>query len=104
MTPFLRAALVAIPLAVFSPHAWAQASAEVQATQAAAKKGDAAAQYRLGEMHDLGQGVPQDYKAAVQWYRRAAQQGHAQAQFALAEMYKNGDGVTPIILLMIFLK
>jgi TPR repeat protein len=64
-----------------------------EATIAAAKKGDAAAQYRLGEMYDLGRGVNQDYAQAVKWYRAAAEQGHAPAQFALAEMYKNGDGV-----------
>ena len=64
-----------------------------QATIAAAKKGDASAQYKLGEMYDLGKGVPQDFRQAVKWYRLSAQQGNASAQFALAEMYKNGDGV-----------
>jgi TPR repeat protein len=71
----------------------AQAAPSPETTIAAAKKGNAEAQYRLGEMYDLGKGVPQDYAQAVQWYRRAAEQGHAPAQFALAEMYKNGDGV-----------
>jgi hypothetical protein len=64
-----------------------------EAILAAAKGGDAAAQYRLGEMYDLGRGVKQDYAQAVKWYRAAAEQGQAEAQFALAEMYKNGDGV-----------
>lgn len=64
-----------------------------QATYQAARKGDAVAQYKVGESYDLGQGVAQDYQEAVQWYRRSAEQGYAQAQFALAEMYKNGDGV-----------
>ena len=64
-----------------------------QATYQAARKGDAAAQYKIGESYDLGRGVAQDYKEAVQWYRRSAEQGNAQAQFALGEMYKNGDGV-----------
>ena len=72
----------------------AQTGADAKATLSAALSGDAAAQYRLGEMYDLGQGVAQDYAQAVAWYRRAAEQGHAPAQFALAEMYKNGDGVT----------
>ena len=70
-----------------------RAEASAQATMSAARKGDAAAQLKLGEMYDLGQGVPQDYQAAVKWYRLAADQGNARAQFALAEMYKNGDGV-----------
>ena len=41
-----------------------------------------------------GQGVPQDYKAAVRWYRLAAEQGHAGAQVNLGGMYKTGKGVT----------
>ena len=64
-----------------------------QAIYQAARKGDAVAQYRVGEIYDLGRGVAQDYREAVQWYRRSAEQGYAQAQFALGEMYKNGDGV-----------
>jgi TPR repeat protein len=32
-----------------------------------AEKGDAGAQYNLGIMYDNGQGVTQDYKAAVKW-------------------------------------
>jgi len=65
----------------------------LQATTNAARKGDAAAQLKLGEMYDLGEGVPQDYKEAVKWYRLSAEQGNPAARFALAEMYKNGDGV-----------
>ncbi len=93
MKTLFCALAVAITLGFLSPDAGAQTAPDVPATRAAAKQGDAQAQYRLGEMYDLGQGVTQDYKLAAQWYRRAAQQGHAQAQFALAEMYKNGDGV-----------
>lgn len=65
-----------------------------QATANAARKGDAAAQLKLGEMYDLGEGVPRDYKEAVKWYRLSAEQGNPAARFALAEMYKNGDGVS----------
>jgi TPR repeat protein len=70
-----------------------KAEPSVQTTTRAARKGDAAAQLRLGEMYDLGDGVPQDYTEAVKWYRLSAEQGNAAARFALAEMYKNGDGV-----------
>jgi len=84
--------LAALLLAAVPSAALAQWQAP-EVTMAAAKKGDAAAQYRLGEMYDLGRGVKQDYAQAVLWYRAAAEQGHAPAQFALAEMYKNGDGV-----------
>ena len=44
-------------------------------------------------MYAQGQGVPQDYKAAVQWYRRAAEQGDATAQANLGALYYEGRGV-----------
>lgn len=87
----LRVAVLAA-LAVSRPS-FAQPAADVGTTTRAAQTGNREAQYRLGEMYDLGQGVAQDYRQAVVWYRRAAEQGYVPAQFALAEMYKNGDGV-----------
>ena len=39
-----------------------------------AENGDAKAQYALGEMYELGQGVRQYYKEAVKWYQLAAEQ------------------------------
>ncbi len=51
------------------------------------------AQNNLGVMYDNGQGVPQDYKKAVEWYARAADQGHAMGQANLGVMYANGQGV-----------
>ena len=44
-------------------------------------------------MYDEGQGVVQDYAAAVSWYRKAADQGNAGAQTLLGYMYDNGQGV-----------
>lgn len=92
MRPALFGVLAALVLAAAHGAALAQWQSP-EPTIAAAKRGDAAAQYRLGEMYDLGRGVKQDYAQAVRWYRAAAEQGQAPAQFALAEMYKNGDGV-----------
>ena len=37
-----------------------------------ADQGDASAQNNLSLMYNNGQGVPQDYAAAVSWYRKAA--------------------------------
>lgn len=59
-----------------------------------AEQGDAGAQFRLGLMYYLGQGVTQDYAEAVRWYRKAAEQGYAIAQFNLGVMYNKGRGVT----------
>jgi hypothetical protein len=59
----------------------------------AAEQGDAEAHTNLGIMYENGQGVPQDYAAAVNWYRWAAQQGLARAQINLGVMYDKGRGV-----------
>jgi TPR repeat protein len=88
------AAFSALCLCCITPGiAGSNADDPAQATMDAARKGDALAQLKLGEMYDLGEGVTQDLKEAVKWYRLAAEQGNSRAQFSLAEMYKNGDGV-----------
>jgi TPR repeat protein len=55
--------------------------------------GHADAQYNLGAMYAIGNGVPQDSVKAEEWWQKAAAQGHADAQFNLGAMYANGDGV-----------
>ncbi|MGM0702891.1 MAG: peptidoglycan-binding protein [Pseudomonadota bacterium] len=47
-----------------------------------ATTGNADAQYRLGQMHEAGQGTPQDYVQAHKWYNLAAARGHRQAATA----------------------
>lgn len=61
--------------------------------QPLAEKGNAAAQYMLGEFYRIGLGMPQDHAKAVIWLRKAADQGNADAQFSLGGMYSNGFGV-----------
>jgi len=61
--------------------------------QIAAKQGIADAQFTLGVMYHIGQGVPKDYAKAVKWYRKAAEQDHAGAQNNLGAMYAFGQGV-----------
>ena len=51
-----------------------------------ANQGNASAQFNLGIMYRIGQGVPQDYAEAMKWYRKAAEQGDASAQFNLGVM------------------
>lgn len=45
-----------------------------------AKQGDKRAQYYVGRMNHLGEGIPQDKREAVRWYRMSAEQGFARAQ------------------------
>jgi TPR repeat protein len=60
---------------------------------AVAEQGIAHAQYSLGFTYATGQGVAQDFPAAITWYRRAADQGDASAQNNLAVLYAEGQGV-----------
>ncbi len=58
-----------------------------------AEHGDVRAQYDLGLLYDMGEGVPQDNREAMNWYHRAAEQGEPRAQYNLGLMYANGQGV-----------
>ncbi len=58
-----------------------------------AEKGDAKAQVSLAALYYAGDGVPQDYKLAINWLRKAAEQGDAGAQLGLGVMYAKGEGV-----------
>ena len=44
-----------------------------------AEQGDADAQFGLGFMYEVGQGVPQDYARAHMWWNLAAALGHEDA-------------------------
>lgn len=61
--------------------------------RSAAERGDADAQWRLGNAYLCGKGVPQDGAEAMMWYRRAAEQGHAGAHCQLGYLYSSGSGV-----------
>ena len=65
----------------------------VEAVRRAAQQGDTGAQYNLGVLYVLGQGVPQDDVEGTRWLRLAADQGYALAEYNLGVMYDNGRGV-----------
>ena len=44
-------------------------------------------------MYDLGEGVPQSSKKALEYYRAAAEQDFADAQNKRGVMYEQGEGV-----------
>jgi TPR repeat protein len=57
-----------------------------------AEKGDADAQFNLGQAYKLGRGVPADLGSAQSWYEKAAVQGHEQAQSNLGLiLFQKGD-------------
>ena len=56
-----------------------------------AKAGDAAAQFRLGEMLRDAKGVRwADFEGAAAWFRRAAAQGNVDAAYALGRLHYEG--------------
>ena len=59
----------------------------------AAEKNDSQAQFSLGAMYDMGNGVTQNYAEAMKWYLKAANQGHVSAQNNIGVMYEMGKGV-----------
>ena len=60
-----------------------------------ADEGDPTAQYMLGEMYRLGQGVKKDEPKALKWYKKAAENGSPEGQFALGMCYATGIGTDP---------
>lgn len=65
-----------------------------------ADRGDADAQFNMGQAYRLGRGVPADMRIAQSWFQKASAQGHAEAQANLGLiLYQNGDrkGALPLI-------
>ena len=67
----------------------------VEALQASAEKGDASAQFTLGQSYFRGSGIEQSDALALQWFEKAAAQGKTEAQAALGFLYAQGRGVPP---------
>lgn len=63
----------------------------MRAWRPAAEKGDADAQYNIGQIYKLGRGVPADMVEAEKWYRLAALQGHdlGEANYGMM-LFENG--------------
>ncbi len=59
----------------------------------AAEQGDAVAQFRVGQIYEMGLGAAPDYATAAGWYKKAADQGNGPAAINLAVLYEKGLGV-----------
>lgn len=86
----VRHVLVATAIVCMAGAVSAQSLAELK-KQAAV--GNAGAQFNLGRLYFLGQGVPKDTVEAARWYRKAAEQGEIDAQYMLGVAYSYGTGV-----------
>src|SRR3954464_9324611 len=75
-------------------EAWQRAdyTAAVAIWRPLAEKGDADAQFNLGQAYRLGRGVTINLGAAKTWFERAANKGHLDAQTTLGLLlFQNGD-------------
>lgn len=61
--------------------------------QPLAESGHGPAAYRIGYMHETGQGVPADVTQAARWYDKAALAGECEAMAALGSLFLHGIGV-----------
>jgi TPR repeat protein len=64
-----------------------------ESLKALAEKGNAEAQFSLGQMYWIGEGVESDNEKAEKLIRKAAEQGLAIAQTNLGLMYSMGSGL-----------
>jgi hypothetical protein len=74
--------------------AWQKAdySAAVAIWRPLAERGDADAQFNLGQAYRLGRGVPISLSTATSWFQKAAVTGHLDAQTTLGLLlFQNGD-------------
>src|SRR3954452_20786064 len=75
-------------------EAWQRAdyTAAVAIWRPLAEKGDADAQFNLGQAYRLGRGVTINLGAAKTWFERAANKGHLDAQTTLGLLlFQNGE-------------
>jgi len=69
------------------------AADNIESLRKKAEAGDAAAQCDLGYAYEKGNGVPVDYKTALEWYRKAAAQNLPVGLNNVGAMYAGGLGV-----------
>lgn len=89
MRTFLAALLLAASLLCPCAHAQqSDAARQFQEIEAAAERGDAKAQFKLGQEYEFRtDGVSRNNTDALKWYHKAANQGFAEAQTYLGLSY-----------------
>src|SRR3954462_11425210 len=91
-------ALISAPLPAQSVkagiEAWQHANygSAVAIWRPLAERGDADAQFNLGQAYRLGRGVPLNLGTAKGWFERAARSGHVDAETTLGLLlFENGE-------------
>jgi TPR repeat protein len=70
-----------------------QESAEVLRLRELVRKGDAAAEFQLGQSYESGDGVPTDAVKAFELFQKSATQGNTDAETSLGNCYVEGKGI-----------
>ena len=68
----------------------------VQWYHRAAERGHSDAQYNLGFMYVIGEGVQRDHEEGLRWLRLAADQGEGPAMRLMADLYREGLHGVPL--------
>ena len=82
-------------LAAWTLCAAASAEVDLLALYEKAQGGDAQAQYALGVIYYMGDGVKKDSVKAAQYFLKAAEQGDERARYFLEVVYMRGEGALP---------
>lgn len=97
---FTIAVALATPLPAFAEDALAKALQAIEAgdpaagakqLQPLAEGGNPAAQLRLGMLHYLGKGVPENEREAFNWLSKSAAQGNLDAMYQLGNLFTFGN-------------
>ncbi len=68
-------------------------AAAFQVWRPLAGQGDVRAQYRLGRLYEVGDGVPRDDVEALRWFDAAGEQGDKAALVSIGIFHADGRGV-----------
>jgi hypothetical protein len=83
-----------VGLSIKQPEPWLKPPDETATIQAAARKGDADAQFRLAGRYLTGFQIEKSLPEAMRWYWQAATNGHAEAAYNLGTIHEYGLGTS----------
>lgn len=92
LAAFLAACLLAATTGVRAEQLDSRSTQQFEAQLTNAMKGDAEAQYRIGEMYENGHGTNRDMAMAYLWYNKSAFQGNPRAREKIAALDKSKTG------------
>ena len=93
MVEFNKIKVSAIAALIVAPAMMFSAEMSLEECQAMAAKGNAEAQWQLGQRYESGNGIKKNTTRALAQYKKAAEQRHSKACSKLAQFYESGTFV-----------